>query len=134
MNRLATLATMPFLITYGVIEYSYFALCMQFDMNQKRIQNYKAQGLPSPTFNKANKEDAASVVSDDGTVSSVDSRGEAIPERKARGDEEFEQLLEKYNVDEIEEKPKNFYSHICNRWVSISGVSIVLKINVLTFT
>ena len=35
MNRLATLATMPFLITYGVIEYSYFALCMQFDLNQK---------------------------------------------------------------------------------------------------
>ena len=46
-----------------------------------------------------------------------------MPERKAR-DEEFEQLLEKYNVDEIEAKPKNFYSHVCNRWVSLSGVSI----------
>jgi hypothetical protein len=46
-----------------------------------------------------------------------------MPERKGR-DEEFEQLLEKYNVDEIEAKPKNFYSHICNRWVSLSGVSI----------
>ena len=46
-----------------------------------------------------------------------------MPERKAR-DEEFEQLLEKYNVDEIEAKPKNFYSHVCNRWASLSGVSI----------
>ena len=38
------------------------------------------------------------------------------------GDEEFEELLEKYNVDEIEEKPKHFYSPFCNRWISISGV------------
>jgi len=37
MNRLATLATMPFLITYGVIEYAYFVLCMQFDINQRRL-------------------------------------------------------------------------------------------------
>ena len=48
-----------------------------------------------------------------------------MPERKGR-DEEFEQLLEKYNVDEIEAKPKNFYSHVCNRWVSASGVSIII--------
>ena len=52
MNRLATLATMPFLITYGMIEYSYFVLCMQFDMNQQRLQKYRANGLPSPTFDK----------------------------------------------------------------------------------
>lgn len=50
MNRLATLATMPFLITYGMIEYSYFVLCMQFDINQQRLQKYRANGLPSPTF------------------------------------------------------------------------------------
>ena len=50
MNRLATLATMPFLITYGAIEYSYFALSMQFEMNQRRLQNYRAQGSQSPTF------------------------------------------------------------------------------------
>ena len=50
-----------------------------------------------------------------------------MPERKGR-DEEFEQLLEKYNVDEIEAKPKNFYSHVCNRWVSLSGVSRFLTI------
>ena len=55
MNRLATLATMPFLITYGVIEYSYFALCMQFDLNQKRLQNYRAHGIPSPTFDESKK-------------------------------------------------------------------------------
>ena len=50
MNRLATLATMPFLITYGVIEYAYFVLCMQFDLNQKRLQKFRAHGIQSPTF------------------------------------------------------------------------------------
>ena len=64
----------------------------------------------------------SSIASDD--VASVDSRGEPILERKGR-DEEFEELLEKYNVDEIEEKPKHFYSPFCNRWISITGVSIV---------
>ena len=48
-----------------------------------------------------------------------------MPERKGR-DEEFEQLLEKYNVDEIEAKPQNFYSQICNRWISIAGVSSLI--------
>ena len=65
--------------------------------------------------------------SSDGTTPSVDSHGDdTMPERKGR-DEEFEQLLEKYNVDEIEAKPKNFYSHVCNRWVSLSGVRNTIR-------
>ena len=63
----------------------------------------------------------SSIASED--AASVDSRGDPILERKGR-DEEFEELLEKYNVDEIEEKPKHFYSAFCNRWISISGVSV----------
>lgn len=135
MNRLATLATMPFLITYSAIEYSYFALSMQFELNQRRLKNYHAHGgLQSPTFDRSAPEKSPQKGGSGGTrsssigseeASSVDSHGEAMPERKAR-DEEFEELLEKYNVDEIEEKPKNFYSKFCNRWVSISGFFIKL--------
>lgn len=29
----------------------------------------------------------------------------------------------RYNVDEIEEKPKTVFSALCNRWLSITGVS-----------
>eukprot|EP00093_Oithona_nana_P000924 00924.XXX_192_1541_1 [CDS] Oithona nana genome sequencing. len=127
MNRLATLATMPFLVTYGAIEYSYFALCQQFELNQKRLQNFKTQGSQSPTFDqsklKVSSGDTASVVSED--AASVDSRGDPIIERKGR-DEEFEELLEKYNVDEIEEKPRHFYSPFCNRWISLTGCFIKL--------
>jgi len=133
MNRLATLATMPFLITYAAIEYSYFALCQQFEMNQTRLENFRTQGSQSPTFDQTASSNLvkrkgsvggnSSIASED--VASVDSRGDPIIERKGR-DEEFEELLEKYNVDEIEEKPKHFYSPFCNRWISISGVLIKL--------
>lgn len=132
MNRLATLATMPFLITYAAIEYSYFALCQQFEINQRRLQNYKVQDSQSPTFDKSaangtgikqqqRKTSVAnsSIVSEEGAAS-VDSVGDEIAERKGR-DEEYEDLLEKYNIDEIEEKPKHFYSPFCNRWFSIFG-------------
>ena len=57
-------------------------------------------------------------------AASIDSHGEPIQERKGR-DEEFEELLEKYNIDEIEEKPKHFYSPFCNRWISITGVILL---------
>jgi len=133
VNRLATLTTMPFLITYAGIEYSYFALCQQFDINQRRLQTYKAQGPQSPTFdktqrnggvdNKRKESVANSSIASDADAASVDSAGEIIPERKGR-DEDFEALLEKYSIDEIEEKPKHFYSYFCNRWLSIFGFFI----------
>ena len=93
------------------------------------MENFRTQGSQSPTFDQAASskqekrkgsiEGNSSIASED--VASVDSRGDPIVEQKGR-DEEFEELLEKYNVDEIEEKPKHFYSPFCNRWISISGV------------
>ena len=95
-----------------------------------RLENFRTQGSQSPTFEqapngvvgkrKSSVGGNSSIASED--VASIDSRGDPIVERKGR-DEEFEELLEKYNVDEIEEKPKHFYSSFCNRWISISGVS-----------
>ena len=72
----------------------------------------------------------SSIASDEGAAS-VDSVGDQIMERKGR-DEDYEDLLEKYNVDEIEEKPKHFYSPFCNRWFSIFGVRFKILL-LLTF-
>lgn len=132
INRLATMSTMPFLITYGVIEYSYFVLCMQFDLNQKRLAKYKSEGVrgPSPTFNKeedGNDNESSGRVGgggDDAASSTTVSSTATVEQVDGRGDEEFEQLLEKHAVDEIEAKPKNFYSKFCNRWMSICGFLI----------
>lgn len=71
-------------------------------------------------FDLQRKASANSSIASEDAIS-IDSQGEPILERKGR-DEEFEELLEKYNIDEIEEKPKHFYSPFCNRWISITGV------------
>ena len=84
----------------------------------KKALSFPCNNIMKPYIQNTRKGSGSS----DGTTPSVDSHGDdTMPERKGR-DEEFEQLLEKYNVDEIEAKPKNFYSHVCNRWVSLSGV------------
>lgn len=36
INKLAPIVTMPFLITYASIDYSYFALAQTFDLQHKR--------------------------------------------------------------------------------------------------
>ncbi|CAB4060078.1 SLC12A8 [Lepeophtheirus salmonis] len=104
INRLATLATLPFLITYGVIEYSYFALCMQFDLNQRRLAKYRSSGICSPPTFVTRKSD-----DEEGTGSSVVSEDGSNPSDKKTRNEEFEELLEKYNLDEIEEKTSDFH-------------------------
>ena len=44
-----------------------------------------------------------------------------ISKLKQSGILTFHDLL-RYNVDEIEEKPKTVFSALCNRWLSITGV------------
>ncbi len=83
--------------------------------------------LDSSFLQRADSLDAPSVASDDSTASSVDSNNPVGKGKKKGRDEEFEELLERYNVDEIEEKPKNFYSPFCNKWISLFGVPIKTK-------
>ena len=40
INKLAPIVTMPFLITYASIDYSYFALAQTFDLQHKREMRY----------------------------------------------------------------------------------------------
>lgn len=41
INTLGPVVTMPFLLTYAAVDYSYFALAQTFDMRQKREERYK---------------------------------------------------------------------------------------------
>lgn len=49
INTLAPIVTMPFLLTYACIDYSYFALAQTFDIQMKReerlvaLKNFKGQ-------------------------------------------------------------------------------------------
>lgn len=50
INTLAPVVTMPFLLTYAAIDYSYFALAQTFDIQLRREERFKAQDFQSPTF------------------------------------------------------------------------------------
>ncbi|RWS25632.1 solute carrier family 12 member 8-like protein [Leptotrombidium deliense] len=51
INVLATIVTIPFLLTYAVVEYAYFSFCMTIEMQldyETKFQSYDS--LSSPTF------------------------------------------------------------------------------------
>jgi Ca2+/Na+ antiporter len=50
INTLAPVVTMPFLLTYAAIDYSYFALAQTFDIQLRREERFRAQDFQSPTF------------------------------------------------------------------------------------
>ncbi|XP_068084944.1 solute carrier family 12 member 8 isoform X2 [Anabrus simplex] len=50
INTLAPVVTMPFLLTYAAIDYSYFALAQTFDIQLRREERFRAQEFLSPTF------------------------------------------------------------------------------------
>lgn len=49
INTLAPIVTMPFLLTYACIDYSYFALAQTFDIQTKREERYRIQAQ-SPLY------------------------------------------------------------------------------------
>ena len=52
VNTLGPIVTMPFMISYVLVDYAYFALAMSFDKRKARDARFKeAKDLP-PTFDK----------------------------------------------------------------------------------
>lgn len=49
INSLAPIVTMPFLLTYACIDYSYFALAQTFDIQSKREERFRIQAQ-SPSY------------------------------------------------------------------------------------
>lgn len=49
INFLAPIVTMPFLLTYACIDYSYFALAQTFDIQEKREERFRIQAS-SPLY------------------------------------------------------------------------------------
>lgn len=53
INTLAPIVTMPFLLTYACIDYSYFALAQTFDIQVNREERYRVQAH-SPSYGATN--------------------------------------------------------------------------------
>ncbi|XP_063548582.1 solute carrier family 12 member 8 [Cydia strobilella] len=131
INKLAPIVTMPFLITYASIDYSYFALAQTFDLQHRRemrfqghlqrdTQVYGATGsdldllFPERIRHKNVGEFTPSPT--DPAMMNGRAGGEAAgPDADGR----------RPNVG-VHSKNKNWYSHLCNRWLSLVGVAIKL--------
>ncbi|KAF9816172.1 hypothetical protein SFRURICE_003723 [Spodoptera frugiperda] len=108
INQLAPIVTMPFLITYACIDYSYFALAQTFDLQHRREMRQTKLSLP-----KLNTEMSLQ----DFTPSPTDSA--IMNGRMSNGD------VRRPSIS-VHSKNKNWYSHLCNRWLSLVGVAIKL--------
>lgn len=201
INTLAPIVTMPFLLTYACIDYSYFALAQTFDLQTRREERYRIQAQ-SPSYetrrygstaagdqdnndldhlfpdrtrhkigtaNSPQHEDgnsagvqplaaAGHAVSSDatedqrigrsdadgamtaahpdgvtfrgGSVNSINGTEDGTENNAAPsgdiGNEEEEPIAP--IRPPIHSKTKNWYSSYCNRWASLLGVSIFVKI------
>ncbi|KAK9718978.1 Amino acid permease [Popillia japonica] len=125
INTLAPVVTMPYLLTYACIDYSYFALAQTHDVQHQREQRFYAPKstqqaiepesndldalFPERTRHRTLRADSTS-----GSTSSPDEKTENTP------------IVPKPH---IHSKTKNWYSNLCNRWLSLFGA--VLKVIVM---
>lgn len=126
INQLAPIVTMPFLITYASIDYSYFALAQTFDLQHRREMRYQGSSQRDSTqVYGATGSDLDLLFPErirhknvgDFTPSPTDSA--IMNGRMSNGD------VRRPN-DSVHSKNKNWYSHLCNRWLSLVGVAIKL--------
>lgn len=149
INFLAPIVTMPFLLTYASIDYSYFALAQTFDIQEQREERFRIQAQ-SPSYETRRY---GSVEDDDNdldylfpdrvrhknvqspaatprvpSTTETDSNGVAFRNggtststNSPEGDEDDEPIAP--IRPPIHQKTKNWYSGFCNRWASLLGVS-----------
>ncbi|XP_063219479.1 solute carrier family 12 member 8 [Bacillus rossius redtenbacheri] len=153
INTLAPIVTMPFLLTYASIDYSYFALAQTFDIQHKREERFRIQSYRSSS-------DLRQQAVGYGTTEHVASEAvdrfnndldylfpERTHHRRTNGSlgpgmsntPSFDEHLSTRNENEhtesdesknrhIHSKTNNWYSVLCNRWFSLVGAVVKLLI------
>ncbi|XP_006822602.1 solute carrier family 12 member 8-like [Saccoglossus kowalevskii] len=145
VNELGPIVTMPFLLTYAVVDYAYFALAMSYDKKKTELPAKSEQdSLLSHVIDSSIKKKEADLANGGyGTTlksmddnETVEKAGEAIDTHSESVEvDDKMQLLEKKKDDnvesgqqsrvpfntEISRMPDSWYSHMCNRWVSMCG-------------
>ncbi|XP_066158485.1 solute carrier family 12 member 8 [Euwallacea fornicatus] len=124
INTLAPIVTMPYLITYACIDYSYFALAQTFDIEHQREQRFHRP-----------KVHTAVNVDDDNDLDRLfpertrhkNLRGESNSNSQSSPIENSE-MTPIAPKNHIHSKQKNWYSNLCNRWLSLIGALIKIII------
>ncbi|CAH1256635.1 unnamed protein product [Diabrotica balteata] len=125
INTLAPIVTMPFLLTYACIDYAYFALAQTFD-----IQHQREQRFHRPRVQQTLCEDSDLDRLFPERTRHKNLRGESSSNSISSPEESSEQtpIAPKIN---IHSKQKNWYSNLCNRWLSLFGAALKIVIMLL---
>uniref|UniRef100_A0A914EHC8 Amino acid permease/ SLC12A domain-containing protein n=1 Tax=Acrobeloides nanus TaxID=290746 RepID=A0A914EHC8_9BILA len=111
LNQLAILSTMPFLITYGFVNYAYVSLAMSYDLKAVHEETKKA-------IRRKSYGSTVSVSEPAETPKSNTVLDDLFPERKA----------EDGDPSEIYSQPTSWYAIFSNRYISFVGAIVNLTI------
>lgn len=152
INTLGPVVTMPFLLTYAAVDYSYFALAQTFDMRLKREERFK-YNEQSPTFESKegygtgnhdphsdghyhndldklfperlhHKKGTDSHTSDHSSALSSPEDTVSVTGSAVTAVEVGITLPKDSKQTNIHSKPHNWYSSLCNRWASLFGAAL----------
>ncbi|XP_077991345.1 solute carrier family 12 member 8-like isoform X2 [Glandiceps talaboti] len=147
LNALGPIVTMPFLLTYAIVDYAYFSLAMSYDTQKAGVQQDKSEQdtlLSHIVDSSVKKKDSKGIANGYGSApvtedeGKVDDTEEAIESQsQIVGIDDKQELISKEdkaekNIDgsqtqkvpwktEIAKMPNSWYSRMCNRWVSLFG-------------
>jgi len=129
INTLAPIVTMPYLITYACIDYSYFTLAQTFDLQHAREARFihRKQYAQNGGTSVSDMDDLDSLFPERTRHKNLISESVTISPSPL-DDREATPIVPKQH---IHSKPKNWYSSLCNRWFSLSGA--FLKIFIMFF-
>lgn len=120
INTLAPIVTMPFLLTYACIDYSYFALAQTFDIQHQREERF---------YKPRSQQATVSSSSDDlDTLFPERTRHKTLESSSPEDKDETTPISPKVH---IHSKTKNWYSSLCNRWLSLFGAALKILIMLL---
>ncbi|XP_044257683.1 solute carrier family 12 member 8 [Tribolium madens] len=124
INTLAPIVTMPYLLTYACIDYSYFALAQTFDIQHQREQRFDRPKIHQ-TFSVETDDDLDRLFPERTRHKTL--RGESNSGSPSSPDDNIETTPIAPKTH-IHSKPKNWYSNLCNRWFSLFGAALKIII------
>ena len=152
INSLAPIVTMPFLLTYACIDYSYFALAQTFDIQNKREERFRIQaqspsyesrryGSTGDSYDHNDLDQLFPERTQHKNLSSPSNSQQTTPTHASVSPNSFNADNVIFRDGEREQDPitapirqhihsktKNWYSGFCNRWASLAGAVIKIFI------
>lgn len=148
INTLAPIVTMPYLLTYACVDYSYFALAQSFDLAHERELRFKRQHQQQETMvqqqtqhlqhsdldslfperTRHQKAAQAHVARNQQNHSSDTAMSQSVSASTPSTPTDDSINTTHQHKQHIHSKPDNWYSCLCNRWLSLLGAALKICI------